>query len=163
VPRVSRKRRIAAPVSDIWSIVSDPHHLPRWWPRTRRVENVRRGPEPRGATWTQVFETKGGRGVRGDYRCISAARDERYVYEQLVEDTPFEKVLRSSQTEVRLAPADGETEVTLAISQRLRGLSRLGSPMMRRGTGRILDDALEGLAEAVAAPGREAEEAAPDT
>jgi uncharacterized protein YndB with AHSA1/START domain len=146
LPRVSRKRRIAASASEIWSIVSDPHHLPRWWPRTRRVENVREGSEPRGATWTQVFETKGGRGVRGDYRCISAARNERYIYEQLVEDTPFQKVLRSSETEVRLAPADGETDVTVAVTQRLRGLSRLGSPMMRRATGRILDEALAGLA-----------------
>lgn len=147
--RVSRKRRIAAPVADIWAIVSDPYHLPRWWPRTSRVENVSQGSERRGATWTQVFETKDGRGVRADFKCVSAARDERYVYEQLLEGTPFDRILRSSQTEVRLAPRDGETEVTVAVNQRLRGLSRLGSPMMRRATGRILSDALSGLAEAV--------------
>jgi hypothetical protein len=38
----------------------------------------------------------------------------------------------------------------LAASQTLRGMSRLGSPMMRRGQGGLLDEALEGLARALA-------------
>ena len=147
-----RKRRIPAPVGQVWSIVSDPYHLPRWWPRTQRVENVSGGGQSRGAKWTQVFETKDGRGVRADYRCVSAARDERYVYEQLLEGTPFAKILRAATTEVRLSAMDGDTEVTLALNQRLRGLSRLGSPMMRRATGRILNEALSGLETALRAP-----------
>ena len=40
MPRVTRKRRLAAPAHEVWRIVSDPYHLPRWWPRTQRVENV---------------------------------------------------------------------------------------------------------------------------
>jgi hypothetical protein len=39
--------------------------------------------------------------------------------------------------------------VTLASSERLRGLSRLGSPMMRRATKRRLDDALDGIEQAL--------------
>jgi uncharacterized protein YndB with AHSA1/START domain len=153
---VVRKRRIPAPIGEVWSVVSDPYHLPRWWPRTQRVENVSRGGRQRGTKWTQVFETKAGRGVRADYRCSSAAQNERYVYEQLLEGTPFERVLRAATTEIRLAPRNGDTEVSLALDQRLRGLSRLGSPMMRRATGRILSEALTGLETALA--GTEAQE-----
>lgn len=147
--RVARRRRIPVPPAEIWSVVADPYHLPRWWPRTRRVENVTGG-GPRGRKWTQVFETKDGRGVRADYRCVSAASQERYVYEQLLEGTPFEGILQSARTEIRLKPRDGSTEVTLASEQRLRGLSRLGSPMMRRATGRKLAEALSGLESVLA-------------
>src|SRR5918994_3457464 len=147
--RVVRRRRIAASAQEIWSVISDPYHLPRWWPRTSRVESVSGG-EPKGRRWTQVLETRDGRGVRADYRCISAASGERYIFEQLLEGTPFERILGSSRTELRLKPRNGETEVTLASDQRLRGLSRFGSPMMRRATGRTLAEALTGLDRAVA-------------
>jgi uncharacterized protein YndB with AHSA1/START domain len=146
---VVRRRRIPAPVQEIWSVISDPYHLPRWWPRTSRVENVSGG-EGKGRRWTQVLETRDGRGVRADYRCISAANGERYVYEQQLDETPFEGILRSARTEIRLQSEDGTTEVTLASVQRLRGLSRFGSPMMRRATGRTLAEALAGLERAVA-------------
>ena len=48
-------------------------------------------------------------------------------------------------------PARGrerEHAVTLASSERLRGLSRLGSPMMRRATRQRLDEALDGIERA---------------
>jgi uncharacterized protein YndB with AHSA1/START domain len=143
---VVRRRRIAAPAGALWDVISDPYHLPRWWPRTQRVENVTGTPEER--SWTQVLETKDGRGIRADYRCVEAAPGERYVYEQTVEGTPFERFLRRGRTEIELEPQDGETKVTLVSDQRLRGLSRLGSPMMRRATGRTLAEALAGLEKA---------------
>ncbi|MSO41766.1 MAG: hypothetical protein EXQ70_07755 [Solirubrobacterales bacterium] len=147
--RVTRRRRIGVSPAEIWSVVSDPYHLPRWWPRTKRVENVSGG-EPRGRRWTQVFETKDGRRVRADYRCVSAASGERYIYEQLLQGTPFDRILSSARTEIRIKPRDGITEVTLAHEQKLRGLSRLGTPMMRRATGRTLSEALGGLEEVLA-------------
>lgn len=159
MPRVARRRRISARAADIWSIVSDPYHLPRWWPRTRRVENVTEGADPKGRKWTQVFETREGRGIRADYRCVSAARDERYVFEQLLEGTPFAGILQSARTEIRLQPDDGETEVTLSSEQRLRGLSRLGGFMMRRATGRTLAEALSELERAIVGDGDRAEAA----
>jgi hypothetical protein len=128
-------------------VVSDPYHLPRWWPKTTRVENVTSG-APKGRKWTQVLETREGRGIRADYRCISAATGERYVFEQLLEGTPFAGILRSARIEIRLNPRDSDTEVTLASEQRLRGLSRFGSPMMRRAIGRTLAEALSGLERA---------------
>ena len=155
MPRVTRRRRIEATPGAVWSIVSDPYHLPRWWPKTQRVENVSSG-APKGRRWTQVLETKDGRGVRADYRCISAASDERYVFEQQLQGSPFEKILKSARTEITLAPDDGGTEVTMRTEQRLRGLSRMGGFLMRRATGRMLNAALSGLDEATGSPTAEA-------
>jgi uncharacterized protein YndB with AHSA1/START domain len=157
VPRVSRRRTISAPPSEVWALVSDPYNLPRWWPRTLRVENVEQTKAGRRSQWTKVLETAGGRAVRADYRCISSAENERFIWEQEVEDTPFERHLKSSVVEVALRPADGGTEVTLTSRQALRGLSRLGSPMMSRGQGAILEEALEGLDRALVPDGDERE------
>ena len=52
--RVVRRRRIAAPASALWAVITDPYHLPRWWPNTQRVENVSEG-EPGERSWTQVL------------------------------------------------------------------------------------------------------------
>jgi uncharacterized protein YndB with AHSA1/START domain len=155
VPRVVRKRRIPASAGALWSVIADPYHLPRWWPRTRRVESVSGGGEPQGRKWTQVLETRDGRGIRADYRCVSATPNERYVFEQELEGTPFAGILRSARTEIALTPEGAETRVTMASEQRLRGLSRLGSPMMRRAIGRTLSEALAGLERAAGgeAPG----------
>lgn len=144
MPRVVRRRRIEASAGALWSIVSDPYHLPRWWPRTKRVENVTAG-DAKGRRWTQVLETKDGRGIRADFRCVSAASEERYIYEQQIEDGPFAGFLHSARTEIRLDPNRSTTEVTLISEQRLKGLSRLGSFMMRRATKRTLSEALAGL------------------
>src|SRR5438874_9517096 len=145
MPRVSRKRVIAAPRERVWDLVSDPHHLPRWWPRTVRVEDVRQVQGGRRSRWTTVLGTQRGRGVRADYRCTGATTGERYEWEQDVEGTPFEKILRAASLEILLEGREGETTVTLGSRERLRGLSRLGSPMMRRATRRRLDDALDGI------------------
>jgi len=147
VPKVVRRRSIAASAPDVWRVVADPEHLPRWWPRTSRIENVQGSGE--GSSWTQVLETRGGRGVRADYRCTAFEPESRVAFEQELAGTPFERVLRSSEIEVALAPADPDTEVTLTHRQRLRGLSRFGSPMMRRGSGKILSGALDGLEQAL--------------
>ncbi|MFL5906323.1 MAG: SRPBCC family protein [Solirubrobacterales bacterium] len=144
--RVVRRRRIAAPASALWAVITDPYHLPRWWPLTQRVENVTGG-EPTERSWTQVLETRDGRGVRADYVTVSAADGERYVFEQTIEGTPFERFVKHARTEIALKPEDGETEVTMALDRRMRGLSRLGSPMMRRAIGRTLNEALSGLEE----------------
>jgi uncharacterized protein YndB with AHSA1/START domain len=140
---------IAAPVPEVWALISDPYSLPRWWPRTSRVENVERKSAGKRSQWTKVLETSEGRGVRADFRCLSAAENERYVWEQQLEGTPFARHLRSSRIEVALRENDGGTQVDLSSVQSLKGMSRLGSPMMRRGQGAILDEALDGLERAL--------------
>jgi len=145
VASVTRRRTVAAPVGEVWALVSDPYSLPRWWPRTARVENVEQRGSGRRSQWTKVLETAEGRGVRADFRCVSAAEDERYVWEQELEGTPFEKHLRSSRVEIGLAERGEGTEVRLSSEQQLRGMSRLGGMLMRRGQGAILDEALDGI------------------
>jgi uncharacterized protein YndB with AHSA1/START domain len=147
--RVSRRRTVSAPAGEVWALVSDPYSLPRWWPRTTRVENVDVKDGGRRSEWTKVLETAEGRGVRADFRCVSSAEGERYIWEQQVAGTPFERHLRSSRVEIELGAGAAETEVRLVSEQTLRGMSRLGSPMMRRGQGAILDEALDGIERAL--------------
>jgi uncharacterized protein YndB with AHSA1/START domain len=148
VARVTRTRSFEAPVDTVWKLVSDPYSLPRWWPRTGRVENVE-GSGGRRTRWTMVLETAEGRGVRADYRCISSAEGERYVWEQELEGTPFERHLKASKVEIGLREKNGGTEVKIAAVQTLKGMSRLGSPLMRRGQGAIVNEALDGIERAL--------------
>ena len=149
MPKVSRRRTIPARVGEVWDLVSDPYSLPRWWPRTSRVENVDSKGGGRRGEWTKVLETAEGRGVRADYRCLSSAERERYVWEQQIDGTPFERHLRSSRVEISLREKGAETEVGIVSEQSLKGMSRLGSPMMRRGQGAILEEALDGIERAL--------------
>ena len=135
---------------EVWRLISDPHSLPRWWPRTSRVENVEGKSGGRRSQWTKVLETAEGRGVRADYRCLSSAENERYVWEQQLEGTPFARHLRSSRIEIALRPDGSGTQVDISSVQSLKGMSRLGSPMMRRGQRETLDEALDGIERALA-------------
>ena len=127
MPRVTRRRTVAAPIGEVWDLVSDPYALPRWWPRTGRVENVDRRSGGKRSRWTKVLQTQEGRGVRADYRCVSSATNERYVWEQELEDSPFAKHLKASSVEIELHDKGaGETNVELTSHQTLRGLSRMG-------------------------------------
>lgn len=143
-----RRRRVSASPAQAWSVVSDPHHLPRWWPETQRVENV--SGSRKGMSWTQVLGTRKGRGVRADYTCTAWKEGKSFSFSQEIEGTPFEKHLRSQRVTITVAPVGGGekgAEVSIERDLQLRGLSRLGSPMMTRGGGRILENALAGLGE----------------
>jgi hypothetical protein len=132
-------------------LLADPYNLPRWWPRTARVESVDVVGDGSTAQWTKVFETAEGRSVRADYHRTAFEEGKLCAWAQDVEGSPFERHLQRSAVEIRLQPGDdGGTEVTIASEQTLRGLSRLGSPMMRRGQGEILEEALDGLERALA-------------
>jgi len=128
-------------------VMRDPHHLPRWWPRVTRVEDVE------GAAFTEVLATSKGKLVRADFELQLADDAARVLrWSQQVDDTPFARVLRSSVTEVKLSDATGgggadrATLVTIALEQKLNGfLSHFGSFMVRRAAAATLDDALDGL------------------
>jgi uncharacterized protein YndB with AHSA1/START domain len=150
MPKVSRSRVIQAERERVWDLVSDPHNLPRWWPRAQRTEDVRGG-EGNRAHWTMVLQTERGTGVRADYRCTAATARERYVWEQQLAGTPFDRILRASKLEIGLADAAAGTKVTLRGEETLRGLSRLGAAMMRGASRRRLDEALDGIELAVGA------------
>ena len=112
-----------------------------------RVESVEG--EGAGARWTKVLGTAEGRGVRADFHCVESVEGERFGWEQDIAGTPFERHLRRYAVEVALRDEGVGTAVTLAAHQTLRGLSRLGSPMMRRGQGALLDEALDGIERAL--------------
>jgi len=150
MPKVRRSRVVAADPAKVWNLVSDPHSLPRWWPRTTRVEDVR-DPGGKRAHWTTVLETEKGKGVRADFHCIGSTNGERYAWEQDVQGTPFEKILKSATLEIGLRSDTGGTRVTLTAEEALRGLSRLGGSMMRGAARRRLDEALEGIERALVA------------
>jgi uncharacterized protein YndB with AHSA1/START domain len=164
MPNARRSRTIAAPAPALWEVISDPHHLPRWWPRVSRVEDVHEG------AFTEVMKTRKGKTVRADFDLVHADEQSGTVrWEQRLEGTPFAAVLQSSETELRLVPvgADGVdsegsgTEVTIEMRQELSGgraakpqqgarsFARLnvswGGRLVRRAALATIDEALDGL------------------
>ena len=137
---VRRSRVVAAPVDEVWRIVRDPYHLPRWWPRTQRVEGVSSG------GWTSVLTTDKGRAVRADFRVEASRSGERRRWAQELEGTVFERLFRQVAYEVALSGSGRGTEVALAMEQTPKGWARFGGFMLRRAARRQLDDALAALA-----------------
>jgi uncharacterized protein YndB with AHSA1/START domain len=135
-----RSRRIDASADSVWEVVSDPHHLPRWWPAVTRVEDV-------GATrFTTVIPTKRGKPVRLDHQVIDSQAPARHAWAQDLEGTPFERLLTAWTTTVTLEPDGERCLVTLEERQQLRGSFRAGLVLQRRPARRRLDAALDGLA-----------------
>jgi uncharacterized protein YndB with AHSA1/START domain len=134
-----RSRILSASPQEVWEVIADPHHMPRWWPGVERMEGV----EP--DRFTQVFKTQRGRAVRADFRVIESEPPVARAWSQEVAGTPFERVLGESVVEIHLMPREGGTEVTITQRQKLRGYSRTGGLLLRRATRSKLDEALEGL------------------
>jgi uncharacterized protein YndB with AHSA1/START domain len=141
--KVQRARRVAAPLEEVWAVASDPYRLPRWWPRTERVEAV----SERG--WTSVLVTERGRSMRADYTVIESTPPMLRRWSLEIVGTPFEKLLVADETELRLQAADGGTEVALTLRQRPRGWARFGGTVLRRAGKRTLDAALTALDDLV--------------
>jgi uncharacterized protein YndB with AHSA1/START domain len=149
VPTARRSRTIAAPVQDLWELVCDPHHLPRWWPRVERVEDVADG------AFTELMRTAKGKAVRADFLLVRAdPQTHTLMWQQQLEGTPFARVLHSSETQLTLqseGPGEGvgeagATTVTIELRQKLGGFfPRFGGFMVRRAAAATLDEALDGL------------------
>jgi uncharacterized protein YndB with AHSA1/START domain len=164
MPTTHRTRTIAAPARELWELISDPHHLPRWWPRVTRVEGVER------EAFTEVLASPRGRLVRADFQVVQVDEQAWVLrWAQCVEDTPFARLLVSAETELRLEPLPGSglqagsypsrssavgdgqgageaTAVTIELNQVLRGFfPRLGASRVRRAARATLEEALDGL------------------
>jgi uncharacterized protein YndB with AHSA1/START domain len=153
MPTVSRSRTIAAPAEELWEVIRDPHHLPRWWPRVTRMEDVEDG------AFTEVMRTRKGKLVRADFNVVACDDVERSLtWAQQVEGTPFARLLRSAETDVRLEPTAASdppsaeraggmaTEVRIELRQVLSGgFPRFGGYMVRRAAKATIDEALDGL------------------
>ena len=151
MPTARASRKIAAPAEQLWQLVCDPHHLPRWWPRVTRVEAVDAN------AFTEVMQTKKGKWVRADFDIVRVDEHERVLtWAQRVEGTPFARVLSAAETELVLAPVADATQVTIELRQTLAGYSprfgmlagvspRMGGRMVRRAAQRTVEQALDGL------------------
>jgi uncharacterized protein YndB with AHSA1/START domain len=143
---VKRKRVIDAAPSAVWDLVSDPYHLPRWWPQVQRVEEVTDD------AWTNVLRSPKGKTVRADFTLVEAEPERHMVWRQEVEESPFEAILHEALTTVSLEPeGDGATRVELRADQELAGRYRFGGFLLKRATRRQLDEALDGIEDAVGA------------
>jgi uncharacterized protein YndB with AHSA1/START domain len=138
---VRRERLISAPPAEIWRIVSDPTRLAAWWPGVTRVEEASR------EAWTTVLVSPAGKAVRADYTLVEAEEPERMLWRQELEESPFERLLTESTTQLALAPdAGGGTLVTVTLLQRPRGWARFSPFQLRAAARRQAEAALDGLA-----------------
>ncbi len=64
MPTSEASRTIEATAQELWEVIADPHHLPRWWPRVERVEDVD------GEGFTEVMRTGKGKLVRADFKLV---------------------------------------------------------------------------------------------
>ena len=139
---VRRSRTLAAAPEAVWRVVADPRSLARWWPRVERVKSISDD------GWTTVLRSERGRALRADWRLEASEAGERRAWAQELEGTPFAKVLRHREVEVRVEPAGEGAKVTIELRQRGRRMARFGSFMLRRAARKELDGALDGLSRA---------------
>jgi uncharacterized protein YndB with AHSA1/START domain len=127
--------------AEIWRIVSDPARLPAWWPGVSRVEEASR------EAWTTVLISPKGKSVRADYSLVEAREPDWLRWRQEVDESPFERLLAESTTELELEPQPGGgTRVRLTLNQRPRGWARFSPFQLRAAAARQAEGALEGLA-----------------
>ena len=137
VPDVSRRRRIDAPPGGSGPSSPTPTTC-RAGGRARSGSRTSARAAPTGPRGPRCSRPRTAAAIRADYRCVSAATDERYVFEQLLEGTPFEGFLRAPAPRSGSSPRTRGPRSPWSASSELRGLSRLGGFMMRRATGRTL-------------------------
>ena len=156
MPTARRSRTIAAPPDELWALLRDPHHLPRWWPRVTRVEDVTVTGTGEQDAFTEVMRTRKGKLVRADFNVRYDEAQRTLTWVQRIEGTPFASVLKAAETELQLTPVDTGTEVTVELRQEMAIGSarhspfmslapRFGGPLVRRAAAATLEQALDGL------------------
>ena len=136
MPTVTCSRTIPARQTELWELLSDPHHQPRWWPNVERMEAV--GEDG----FTQVLTTRRGKPIRADFAVIAYHPPSMVVWEQQLPGTPFARVLRESVMQVDLGPTGDATVVTLSHRLTPRGYSRTGGFLIGRDTSKQLEAAV---------------------
>ena len=136
---VRRETLVPAPPEEVWRVVSDPARLPAWWPSVSRVEDA--SPE----AWTKVMLSPGGKAVRADYTRVEAEEPTRVLWRHEVEESPFERILSASTTEIAMEGRDDGTLVRISVDHRPRGWARFSPFQMRAAATRQVSGALDGL------------------
>lgn len=102
-----------------------------------------------GSRWTQVLQAKSGKRIGADLICTTAQPPAVWRFEQETDGTPFERMMKTAWTEMRITPDGDGSSVELELGQRLRGLSRLGTLFVRSASVKTADEALESLESAL--------------
>jgi len=103
---------LLAPRADVWAFLSEPYHLPDWWPGITGIEPDRRGFAP-GARW-KVHATK--RNIFTGRRSVETLLLVRAIdpYERFA----FHVLEPKLDAEIRLrATAEDRTRVTVSVSR----------------------------------------------
>jgi len=139
---VRRERMISATPAAVWRVVSDPTRLAGWWPGVSRVEEASQD------AWTTVLVSPTGKSVRADYSLVEAEQPERVLWRHEVDESPFERLLSESTTEIALSDqGESGTLVRVTLDQHPRGWARFSPFQLRAAARRQAEGALEGLAE----------------
>jgi uncharacterized protein YndB with AHSA1/START domain len=115
VRKVEVERELLADLSDVWAFVSEPYHLPDWWPGIAGVEPDRRGLAP-GARWKVL-----GRG-QGGFRRADA--EQLLLVQEVESPTRFAFHLTRDRLDAELvlaAQAPGRTLARLTVRGTWRG------------------------------------------
>jgi uncharacterized protein YndB with AHSA1/START domain len=131
-----RHALIEAPIEDVWSIVSDPHTHPDWWPELRDVHAARAAGE--GGEYTRVTKRMG----------FLDMVDTVWVVEPMehLKEVNFRCTATGTYTRFALTPAQDDTFVEIeggVIPIGVRGrVAKTMSPLFFPGWLRDLLDAL---------------------
>jgi hypothetical protein len=110
---------------------------------------VQRVEEVTDDAWTKVLRSPKGKTVRADYTRLESQPGRRVVWRQEVEESPFEAILEEAVTTISIEPEGDATRVELRSEQELAGRYRYGGFLLKRATRRQLDEALDGIEEAI--------------
>jgi uncharacterized protein YndB with AHSA1/START domain len=129
-----RHALIEAPIEDVWSIVSDPHTHPDWWPELRDVRVP--GDVGKGGEYTRVTRRLG----------FLDMVDTVWVVEPMehLREVNFRCTVTGTYTRFALTPARDDTFVELEagvvpISLRGRVAKTMGPLFLRQWIGDLLD------------------------
>jgi uncharacterized protein YndB with AHSA1/START domain len=129
-----RHALIEAPIDDVWSIVSDPHSHPDWWPELREVHVPAEGAE--GGEYTRVTRRFG----------FLDLVDTTWVAEPMehLKEVNFRCTMTGTYTRFALTPAQDDTFIELEagvdpIGLRGRFVKTMSPLFLKRWLGDLLD------------------------
>jgi uncharacterized protein YndB with AHSA1/START domain len=139
--------RIARPIEEVFSYVSDPLNLPRWNSAVEAVQRTSEHEGEVGSTYSMARDLPAGR-AENELEIQALERPTEFAIRTTSGPTPF--VYR-----YRLSTESGATVVRLDAEFELEGAAALLGPVAARAVRRGVDDnfaALKGILEAQARP-----------
>jgi uncharacterized protein YndB with AHSA1/START domain len=130
MPTYSATRDLLAPRTDVWAFLSEPYHLPDWWPGISGLQPDRRGFAP-GARWQVLGDNRPSLfrkpNMSGTLLVLAVERYERFAFQLTGERLDAELTLAEPEPDVtraRLA-VSGPFLVGLKRSMPVKALDRL--------------------------------------